>query len=309
MGENSSIQWTHHTFNPWVGCTKVSPGCANCYAETFDARFRGAKPSRWGVGAPRTRTSEANWRKPLKWNREAEKAGERHRVFCASLADVFDAEVPDEWRLGLYALILSTPYLDWLLLTKRPERIARPDFGAVNEAARNLGLGVVLPTQRHGMVPGGWWPSNVWLGVTVENQEQAERRIQPLLAQPATVRFLSCEPLLGPVDLTCWLDEDENGNALQWVIIGGESGTKARLFDLAWARDLVSQCLTYDVAPFVKQVGYRASDPINGLAGAGLAVHPDAADLVSRRLRDPHGGDPAEWPEDLRVRQFPEVRP
>lgn len=296
MGENSSIQWTHHTFNPWVGCTKVSPGCTNCYAETYDQRFGGGH---WGPRAPRRRTAAANWKKPLAWNRDAEKAGTRARVFCASLADVFDPEVPSSWRGDLYALIEQTPHLDWLLLTKRPERL--------NDMA----------------VPAGW-PSNVWLGVTVENQEQAVKRIPLLCAQQATVRFLSCEPLLGPLDLSRWLDEDRAGfvGYIDWLIIGGESGPKARPFDVAWARSLIAQCRDgghCEAAPFVKQLGRLPvegaatscaecghhvpidSDGCCGSCGLDAAIHPERV----LRLRDSHGGDPSEWPEDLRVREFP----
>jgi protein gp37 len=131
MAENSNIEWTHHTFNPWIGCTKVSDGCKNCYAENLmDKRYGRVK---WGPQGTRVRTSEANWKKPLKWNREAEAKGERHRVFCASLADVFE-DKPDQpemeqWRLELLELIIKTPYLDWLLLTKRPENVRGMVYG------------------------------------------------------------------------------------------------------------------------------------------------------------------------------------
>lgn len=310
MGANSSIQWTTHTFNPWIGCQRVSPGCQHCYAEAFDKRVGGAKlpdgtkTLRWGPKAPRVRTGPANWKKPLAWNRAAEKAGERHRVFCASLADVFEDRpelVP--WRAELFDLIARTPHLDWLLLTKRPGNILRlwpaVDFSDGSRCYR----------------PGSdWWP-NVWLGTTVEDQQRADERIPALLEVPAVVRFLSCEPLLERVDLSPWIDEDTNGfrwragNAVQWVIIGGESGPGARPFELEWARDLVRQARAGDVAPFVKQLGACASDPVNGLAGRSLQVHPDAQALISRRLVDPAGGDMAEWPADLRVREFPEATP
>lgn len=291
MGENSGIQWTHHTFNPWVGCQRVSPGCENCYAEAYDKRvggavdpFDGVKRLRWGPRAPRVRTSEANWRKPLKWNREAGEAGERHRVFCASLADVFeDRSELREWRTELFALIHATPNLDWLLLTKRPENIDR-----------------LWPKAFIG--PGAKsWP-NIWLGTTVEDQTRANERIPELVKVPAAVRFLSMEPLLEPVDLSYWLEEDKNGfihrtgNAIQWAIIGGESGSKARPFSLDWARNIVRQCRDGDVAPFVKQMG---SSPVE----VQLRGHVTTEFFV--KFTDHHGGDPAEWPEDLRVREFP----
>jgi protein gp37 len=188
MGENSAIEWTDHTFNPWVGCTKISPACDHCYAEGWAKRT--GQPEMWH--GKRRRTTPANWREPLKWNAAAQKAGERARAFCASLADVFDNQVPEEWRSDLWSRISATKHLDWLLLTKRPQNIAK-------------------------MLPETWgngWP-NVWLGTTVENQDEADRRIPHLLAVPAAVRFLSCEPLLGAVDLSGfhigWSECDECG--------------------------------------------------------------------------------------------------
>lgn len=249
MAENSKIEWTDHTFNPWVGCTKVSPGCDNCYAEGWAKR--GGQVG-WGPGQ-RKRTSAANWQRPFKWDREAEKAGERHRVFCASLADVFDNDrsIEPGWRPDLWHLIARTPNLDWLLLTKRPQNIAK-------------------------MLPPSWgngWP-NVWLGTTVENQDEADRRIPHLLAVPAAVRFLSCEPLLGPVNLTkidgaaidpkaagIKLDALTGGRKsatpwhINWVICGGESGPKARPMHLEWARSLRDQCQAAGVPFFFKQWG------------------------------------------------------
>jgi protein gp37 len=213
----------------------VSPACANCYAEAHARRFGGPE---WGTGKPRRRTSAANWRKPLVWNRKAEGAAVRPKVFCASLADVFDDAVSAEWRADLWSLIAATPNLDWLLLTKRPERIAE-----------------MLPTRW-----GNGWP-NVWLGTTVENQSQADRRIPHLLSIPAVVRFLSCEPLLGPLDLGAaredlpanywltWLD------SLDWIICGGESGRHARVMNPDWVRSLRDQCADIEVPFFFKQWG------------------------------------------------------
>lgn len=257
MGENSKIEWCDHTFNPWIGCTKVSPACANCYAEAYARRVGGPV---WGNGEPRRRTSEAYWRKPKAWNRKAEGASVRPKVFCASLADVFDAEIPADWRLDLWRLIASTRDLDWLLLTKRPENIAR-------------------------MLPAGWgdgWP-NVWIGTTVENQKQANRRVPPLLDVPAARRFLSVEPMLGAINLrglwNCsgW-DEDVRADVLtgewwtspyqeepyrtaakiHWVICGGESGPGARPLDPASVRSLRDQCLGAGVPFLFKQWGELA---------------------------------------------------
>ena len=251
MGRVTEIAWTDATFNPWIGCQKISPGCDRCYAETLNKRVGG---SNWGPGAPRRRTSEANWKQPLLWNRKAEKDGARRRVFCASMADVFDKAVPEQWRADLWALITATPHLDWLLLTKRPQNIAK-----------------MLP-----IMWGEGWP-NVWLGTSVENQTEADRRIPHLLAAPAAVRFLSCEPLLGPVDLTL-IDPlpnhphadvllslncltglvsgpDDAGPRIDWVIVGGESGPGARPMHPDWARALRDQCAAACVPFFFKQWG------------------------------------------------------
>lgn len=243
MAENSGIEWTTHTFNPWIGCTKISAACDNCYAEAWDARGLQGRGTRWGPKAARTRTK--TWANPLKWNREAEGAKERPRVFCASLADVGDnhASILPEWRADLWALIRATPNLDWLLLTKRPQNLAK-------------------------YLPADWGDGypNVWLGTTVENQTEADRRIPHLLAIPAAIRFLSCEPLLGPVDLTSldfmgFLynaltgDMEETGRfaRLDWVIAGGENARHFRPADPDWFRSLRDQCAAAGVPFLFKQ--------------------------------------------------------
>lgn len=277
MGANSKIEWTDHTWNPWIGCSKVSPGCDHCYAER-DMSTR-LKVVQWGSGAPRKRTSEANWRESLRWNAQAQREGRRYRVFCASLADVFDNEVPAQWRGELWSIIRATPHLDWLLLTKR-----------IGNAA--------------GMLPADWfdgWP-NVWLGASIVNQAEADRDIPKLLAVPAAKRFLSMEPLLGPVDLTClsrrainddWTFYDDaltgfrahknggsHGPKLDWVIVGGESGPKARPMHPAWVRSLRDQCNAAGVPFFFKQWGEwgpysRRSFYPAGVARDGSFVGPD----------------------------------
>lgn len=266
MGENSSIEWCYHTFNPWIGCTKVSAACDNCYAEVFDKRFTGG--NRWGPHAARTRTSATNWRKPLKWNRDAEGALRRPRVFCASLADVFDnhRSITSGWHGDLWALINATPNLDWLLLTKRPQNIAK-----------------MLP-ETYGLPEwGGGW-NNVWLGTTVEDQTEADRRIPQLLSVPAKARFLSCEPLLGHVNLLVTdhrghdisslrgigvdptnpdgPDEYYSTGRLNWVITGGESGPNFRHADPDWFRSLRDQCEAADVPFLFKQWGGNSTKEI-----------------------------------------------
>ena len=231
MGTNSTIEWTDHTFNPWIGCTRVSPACEHCYAESMANHYGWAT---WGTaGARGTRhvTSEDNWKKPVVWNREAQRAGTRARVFCASLADVFESfagltdagTTLDAERGRLWQLVEATEHLDWLLLTKRPQDI-------------------------HRMIPRAWrkaMPPNVWLGTTVENQKY-------LLKRNPAVRFLSVEPQLGAVDLRGYLPR------LDWVIGGGESGGGARPTAVDCARDSRDQCVAAGVPFFFKQWGNHA---------------------------------------------------
>lgn len=248
MAENSNIEWTDDTFNPWIGCTKVSAACDHCYAEKWDKRFGG---ERWGPHAPRRRTAAANWRKPLAWDKAAAAEGVRRKVFCASLADVFDnhRSITSGWRGDLWRLIAETPNLDWLLLTKRPQNIAK-----------------MLPETYGAPEWGDGWP-NVWLGTTAENQEEADRRIPILLDTPAAKRFASMEPLLGPIDLRlrAWvpwiphkdrLSHKPNPNTyLDWVIVGGESGLGARPMHPDWARGIRDQCAAAGTPFFFKQWG------------------------------------------------------
>jgi protein gp37 len=239
MGKNSSIEWTHHTFNPWWGCAHVSPGCQNCYAETWAKRV-GEKV--WGVKEGRRFFTDKHWAEPLKWNEDAESDQQRKRVFCASMADVFELRTDlDVWRERLWQLISVTPWLDWLLLTKRPQNILN-------------------------MVP--WendWPSNVWVGTTVEDQKRADERLPIILKIPAKCRFLSCEPLLGAVDLSKWTQSPEEGFfSIDWVIAGGESGPNARAMLPGWARQLRDQCRVSKIPFHFKQWGHWA--PVAGPA-------------------------------------------
>lgn len=254
MAEQTKIQWAHHTHNIVWGCTRVSEECRNCYAEAFAKRTGHG----WGPTAPRRVLSDAYWRQPLKWDRAAAKAGERRRVFCSSMADVFEDHLTvAEQRERLWPLIEQTPHLDWLLLTKRPENMLR-----------------FAPWV-------GKWPRNVWAGTTCGLQSSASRVVD-LCEVPAVVRFVSAEPLLGPVDHIV------GANPIHWVIAGGESGPRARPCDLDWLRSLRDQCKRAEVPFFCKQLGAR---PI--LDGQAL------------RLKDRKGGAMHEWPEDLRVRQLP----
>lgn len=233
MGKETAIEWTHHTFNPWWGCVRVSAACDHCYAETWAKRLG---EDVWGPKSDRRFFGDAHWKEPLKWNAEAVAQGVRKRVFCASMADVFENR-PDlvPHRQRLLDLIDQTPHLDWLLLTKRIHLVKK-------------------------QLPKGYkFPSNVWLGTTVENQAEANKRIRHLLefSTPA-VRFLSCEPLLGPLDLEVFLVKNENGIRVDWVIAGGESGPGARPMEPQWPEDLRKQCSAAKVAFHFKQWGHWA---------------------------------------------------
>ena len=233
MGEITGIEWCDHTFNPWIGCTNVSPACDNCYAEVLmDHRYGRVK---WGAGEDRVRTAPANWRKPLAWDRAARDAGTRPFVFCASLADVFDNEVDPLWRRDLFALIASTPNLVWLLLTKR--------IGNVMKMTDPMRDGICLP-------------ANVAIGASFANQAEYDRdrmklwEVKKVWAPLFT--FGSFEPLLGPVILDL--------HAPDWIIVGGESGRNARPMDLAWPRSIHRQAVELGRVFNFKQVGGRQSD-------------------------------------------------
>lgn len=228
MAKNSHIEWTHHTFNPWWGCIKVSAACDNCYAELWAKRMG---HQLWGRDSSRRFFGETHWREPVIWNQEASQTGRRERVFCASMADVFErrAELNNE-RVKLWSLIENTPNLDWLLLTKRPQNI-------------------------HKIAPWGQdWPANVWVGTTVENQGEAEKRLPALLKIPAAVRFLSCEPLLGPLNLREWFSRDDF-YPIDWIIAGGESGPGSRPMHPDWVLSLLAQCQGSNVPFHFKQWG------------------------------------------------------
>ena len=229
MAENSKIEWCDHTFNPWIGCTKVSDGCKNCYAERLMDTFY--KRVSWGPQGKRIRTSEFYWRRPLKWNEQLHKDVRRLRVFCGSVCDVFeykgDQPELDDWRGDLFNLINLTPNLNWLLLTKRPEDAS--------------------------FLIGDW--HNIWLGTSVEDQVSSDERLPHLLRHPAAVHFLSCEPLLGPVDLSPYIF------SIDWVIVGGESGPSARPMDLDWAMSIRDQCQAAAVPFFMKQIDKKRPIP------------------------------------------------
>lgn len=309
--KDTKISWSHHTFNPWVGCQKKGPGCDNCYAESWAKRSGRVQ---WGPHAERSLTSKDIWDQPKKWDAEAARLGIRYRVFCASLADVFDNAVPPEWRARLFELIRRTPNLDWLLLTKRIGNANQ----MIQQAVADLDIGYSVPFA-------AWpWP-NVWIGATVCNQEEARRDLPKLSRIEAVVRFVSYEPALGELDLFESV-MTINGprqliEGLDWVIAGGESGPRARPMDVAWARLVREQCDRVGVAFHMKQLG---SQPRGWCAARQHISREESATLdddycdfdeahegrcAGRCLQaaDRNGRDDAEWPPELRVQMFPRV--
>ncbi len=259
MGKDSRIEWTHHTFNPWWGCVKVSAACDHCYAEAW-ARRLGTDV--WGPHSGRRFFGNAHWNQPVRWNKDAEASGERRRVFCASMADVFENRkdlVPH--RLRLFDLIGRTPHLDWLLLTKRIHLVRK-------------------------QLPKGYeFPRNVWLGTTVEDERSAGKRLDYLLAfKTPSVRFVSCEPLLGAIDLRPYLTKGDRGTRIDWVIAGGESGAGARPMEPHWPEDLRQQCQEARVPFHFKQWGHWGPiDALQSVAGK-TAIRIIKVDDVEVRL-------------------------
>lgn len=367
----TTIEWCDFTFNPWRGCTKVAAGCLNCYAETLSKRNPGTL-GEWGPNGTRVVASEAMWREPAKWDEDVETTAEtwpddRPRVFCASLADVFEDWVGqlnnsagellyadrrggwspnycdmdghrltlnlDDVRGRVFRVIDATPNLDWLILTKRPQNIRR-----------------MLPIAHNGRDPSDpcMRRDNLWLGCSISTQADADRDIPELLKcrDLAAKLFVSVEPLIEPVDLSRWIapkcsmcghpyasprtpdglcsavdGSSPHGtlchqDGLDWVIVGGESGSQARRVHLDWVRAIMGQCRGAGVACFVKQLGYR---PVHQSAGGDRSIQDYHSMGWSREtpggrvsyhaghlhLIDRKGGDPAEWPEDLRVREMP----
>ncbi len=351
MSEHSNIEWTDDTWNPWRGCTKVSPGCANCYAEALvSTRLKGGKYVR---GVPRTRAGAALWKEPFRWNKKpfccdvcgkphasAERPGSkyencwhddkasyhRRRVFSLSLGDWLDAEVPIEWLVDMLDVVRCCDQLIWILCTKRPELWMERLFAAgkhCNERDDYRGGGLADWIE-------GWIqrqpPKNVWLLASVENQDMADKRIPELLKIPAVVHGLSMEPLLGPVvldeegtyshdgkglvwdifgkpahvphcDYRAVGKDPPNGPGLKWLIVGGESGHGARQCNVDWIRGIVRQGKSNNVPTFVKQLGANA--------GHMEQFGHNPLQFVRREMVHKKGGDPAEWPDDLNVRQWP----
>lgn len=317
--KDSAIQWTDNTFNPWEGCTKVAPECKNCYAETMvDKRFGRAK---WGKGQPRRRTSESLWKQPLAWNKfPAEVWCERcakqwapmtwpalariqtcpdcgglllarkPRVFCLSLGDWLDEEVPIEWFMSLLTLTQTCKNLEWQLLTKRPQNWEARLTEVLDTETNHVTAPIIARNWLRGV-----YPENVWIGVSAGADQKAA------LSIPAKLHFLSCEPMLNSLVLH-YPEPFKTTEKFDWIIFGGESGKDARPCNIDWIRQGLAFCRANNIAAFVKQLGKRPYF-LSGDAKVSMRTnrHRDCVDVIA----DSHGGDMSEWPEDLRVRQFP----
>ncbi len=351
----SNIEWTDATWNPVSGCTRVSPGCDHCYAVTMTHRLEGMERAR----RPRNGTEDGCSAKPgEKYTglTVLNGRGDRHfngvvrchqdalsiplmwkkpkRIFVNSMADLFHKDVPFEFIDKVFAVMALCPQDTFQVLTKRPERMAEY-LGVTNRSAcvadavrvlRLNGWGNPIDDPTHLMKMGGFnlnrWPlPNVWLGTSVERQQEADERIPHLMKSPAGVRFLSCEPLLGPVDLNLKTIDDWDGPGLNtrvdWVIVGGESGPGARPCNVAWIRSIVKQCKAAGVPCFVKQLGRNIIVKNDSLSewpdeGAGLMYFDEDGRMpryqgepMAVRTKHSKGGDMSEWLKDLRVREMP----
>lgn len=298
----TTIEWTEQTWNPTTGCDRISPGCDNCYALTMAKRLKGMGSAKYQTdGNPRTSgpgfalaTHADTLTEPLRWKKP-------RKVFVNSMSDLFHARVPREFLAQVFAVMAATPQHTYQVLTKRPERAARilkdlctcgtghppgEHFRSSMEWAATSHSPTYVPGLQHGIYHRSGWPlPNVWIGTSIENNDYA-RRADALRNTPAAVRFISAEPLLGPLN-------DVNLHGVDWVIIGGESGPSARPLSPAWVHDLVLDSRAAGAAPFVKQLGsvWARDMTINGKT---VAAHGDTK-----------GGDPTYWPPELRIREYP----
>lgn len=324
MANNSHIEWTDASWNCLAGCEAVSPGCANCYAATMTRRleamgqkdYAGLTTAKHFNGKVRCLPHKLDV--PLKWRKP-------RRVFVNSMSDLFHEDVPDEFIDKVFAVMALCPQHTFQVLTKRPERMCQHmngkylTDGVESECCTFLNAGLGKEPN-----PKAWPLPNVWLGISAEDQQQADERIPWLLKTPAAVRFVSAEPLLGPIDFGNDLlpsllslrgclkpDWTPRSDKVDWVIVGGESGSGARPCNLEWIRSIIGQCKAAGVACFVKQLGAKPfdgacdSEPFDGSCGHGMGIADGRHYLVG--IDNKKGGDPDEWPEDLRVREFPAV--
>lgn len=315
MSDNSKIAWTEATWNPVSGCTKVSEGCRNCYAERDWPRLSKIVPAYTGRSFEDVACHFDRLDQPLRWRRP-------RKIFVNSMSDLFHPDVPESFIdrvFGIMALCCQTSRHAFQILTKRPERMR--DYLSQDRREKWAHFAV----DYYGGDPGGFFARvayreeplpNVWLGVSVEDQESADERIPLLIGVPAAVRWVSIEPMIGPVDfkevpvgmfgpLRPHGGTGQETPKLDWVVVGGESGPNARPMEDEWVRKIVYACERAHVPLFVKQLGAAYSDPVDGIAGASLKIPEEAIYLLKRRLKHRSGADPEEWPEGLRVREWP----
>lgn len=343
MAETSKIEWTDATWNPTRGCSKIAAGCAHCYAETFAERFRGVKGHPYEQGFD-PRIAPEKLLEPLRWKKP-------RRIFVDSMSDLFHESFPDRYIAAVFGVMSACAERGlghtFQLLTKRPAAALswfrwfesqRIPQSVLHEAVKSY-VGYDEPHRPAVNLAAGWPLPNVWIGTSIANQHDADANIPILLQIPAAIRFLSVEPLLGPIDLSPWFDNIAVSNhgdwmrindlpqAIHWVIVGGESGPKARPCNVEWSRSIVRQCKAASVPVFVKQLGahvrgshdgflvdrYEMPDgswirlPVIVVPAAEKRVAAALEMAVGFSLFDRKGGDWSEWPEDLRVREFPEV--
>lgn len=278
MADETTIPYCDYTWSPWWGCTKISAGCANCYADRLSRRWHSGQGF-WGDSNPRKMMSLAHWKNPHNWNNRARRTGTRRRVLV-SMCDPFEDRLDlTDARRKFFTLIEGTAWLDWLVLTKRPQNI-------------------------QAMVPKWWassWPANVWIGTSIENQKTADERIGHLQAVPSLIRWLSIEPALELIDFTYWIDldrsEGRNGKFIEWAVIGGESGPSARKCAVEWIRGMKQQLQAAGVPVYVKQLGAypvtNETDPTR------------TPDIHQITVNSRKGEQPKDWPADLQVRELP----
>ncbi len=320
MSDKSKIAWTEATWNPVSGCSKVSDGCRFCYAERDWPRLAANSRSRYtGRVFTDVKCHEEVLDRPLRWKRP-------RKIFVNSMSDLFHPEVPDGFIDRVFAtmgnVLCSMPECHiFQILTKRPERMSaylndpRTEH-RVTMAMNAMGLG--LPGEN---ASPDWPLPNVWLGVSVENMRAADERIPILFETPAALRWVSIEPMIGPVSFRWrygngFKTDPATGKVhrnhldglrrIDWIVVGGESGPQARPVLREWIDSIVAECREADVPIFVKQLGAAYSDPVNGIAGSSLKIPEEAISLLKKRLKHRSGADMEEWPESLRIREWPE---
>ncbi|WP_053764438.1 DUF5131 family protein [Leptospirillum ferriphilum] len=300
MADQSKIAWTDATWNPVTGCSHVSEGCRNCYAEREWPRLTRLLQAYSGRSFENVACHPERLDQPIRWKHP-------RKIFVNSMSDLFHPDVPEDFIRAVFAIMAVATWHTFQILTKRPERmmevLTRWDYEGL---VLRSGYGTQLP--------------NIWLGVSVEDQKSAEERIPVLLETPAAVRWVSVEPMIGPVTFR-WAkwqsgfkmiegrlvrNHLDGLRRLDWIVVGGESGQSARPMEAEWVRKIVHECREAKVPLFVKQLGARFSDEKNGIAGASLNIPQEAIDLLGRRLKHRSGSDMEEWPEELKVREYPE---